>query len=92
MSAKTPYTRKDFERDTGIKLKPSDTIYIVQRSVSASGMSRQLDLYVMRSGDLRRITYAAAKLVGWTYRRTTDTATISGCGMDMHFAAVDALT
>lgn len=73
-------------------------VYVVQRHVSASGMQRQLDLYVIVPGwrthdgteypDLRRITWQAAKATGYGYSRRYDALTVNGCGMDMHFAVV----
>lgn len=40
-------------------LKPGTTVYTVLRHVSASGMSRRIDLYIMRKGEPRYITYFA---------------------------------
>lgn len=89
---KQRYTRKDFDRDLGFKLVPGETIYVIQRSVSKSGMSRKLDLYIMRSGTLLRITWSVAQLLRWSYDKNKDALTVGGCGMDMHFHTVYCLS
>ena len=70
------------------------TVYTVLRSVSSSGMSRKIDLYVIRDNEPRRITWHACRLgvAGMTYDTKSDTARISGCGMDMGFHAVYSLS
>lgn len=67
-------------------LKPGDTVGVIQRHVSRSGMLRHLSLY---AGE-RNITHLAGRAMGdpakdingrWVLK-------VPGCGMDMHFATV----
>lgn len=67
-------------------LKPGDTVNVIQRSVSQSGMSRQLSLFI----GTRNITHLAARAMGDKLDHKTGHAAlkVGGCGMDMHFATV----
>src|SRR6185295_5805671 len=62
-------------------------VYCILRHVARSGMSRNIDLFVIRDGHPQMITCWAADLCG--YSRTKDgSARLGGCGMDMGFAFV----
>lgn len=65
-----------------------DTVYTVLRHVSRSGLSRSIDLYVMKDGQPERITFNAARAMGETIDRTNGGIKIGGAGMDMGFALV----
>ena len=71
-------------------LKPNDTVYTVLRHVSASGMQRRIDCYIMRDNQPRYISYYVAKATG---RKLSDKGGIvcNGCGMDMGFDLVYSL-
>ena len=66
------------------------TVYVVLRSVSKSGMSRTMTLFVMRNGEPHYITYDVARAVGWNRDREGNLK-VSGCGMDMGFHVVYTL-
>lgn len=89
-------TQKEREREEARAnlrefLSPGDTVYTVLRHVSRSGMTRDLDLYVIRDGEPRRITFTACKATGRRYNMTAGAMRVEGCGMDMGFDAVYAL-
>jgi hypothetical protein len=74
-------------------LKPGDTVKTILRHVSASGMSRTIDLIVIgKSWDnqptIRSIGWLAGRLgvAAWDDKRQG--LKISGCGMDMGFELV----
>jgi hypothetical protein len=69
-------------------LKSGDTVYIILRQVSASGMSRCLDLYKIKDNQPLRLTWNAAKALGVTYDRRKEALRVGGCGMDMGFNTV----
>lgn len=71
----------------GRRTRKSLTVYTAIRSVSRSGMSRTMDLYVIRDGELRRITWHVAKAGGYTMNKRGHLR-VSGGGMDMGFAVV----
>lgn len=73
------------------KMVPGDTVYTVLRHVSPSGMTRWLDLYVIRDGEPLRMTWSVANALGWTYDRKREALKVGGCGMDMGFHAVYTL-
>lgn len=74
------------------ELKPGMTVYCNLRSVSRSGMSRVISLhYIDPAGELRWISWLAAKACGDSYDRKREGVKISGCGMDMGFALVSNL-
>lgn len=84
---------KEAERQEAIAklrqwLKPETTVYTVLRSVSASGMSRTLDLYVVVEGDILRITWSVAKALDATYDRKKEALKVMGYGMDMGWDTV----
>jgi hypothetical protein len=69
-----------------INVKEGDKIYIIQRSVSRSGMTRRLSVLHQNSYGLEHITYAVADLLGWSQNKVG--MKVDGCGMDMHFHTV----
>lgn len=73
-------------------LKPGDTVFTLVRSVSASGMSRTMDLYVIREGEPLRVTWSVCDACGFTYDRKREALKVSGCGMDMGFHVVYSLS
>jgi len=71
-------------------LKPRDTVFTVLRSVSASGMSRNIDFYIIDQNQPFWITGLVANLLGLK-KAKGDGLTVTGCGMDMGFATVYSL-
>ena len=69
-------------------LKPGDTVWCQLKSVSQSGMSRVIQLVVIKDNRPQWIGWAAARAMGMTYDRNREGIKISGCGMDMGFALV----
>lgn len=69
---------------------PSKRVYTMLRHVSASGMSRDISLFVVEGDTLRNITYLAAQALGERVRDSHGQRAIrvSGCGMDMGFHLV----
>jgi hypothetical protein len=72
-------------------LKPGETVYTILRHVSASGMSRVIDLFIMRGNEPRRITWSVAQALGYAYDQKREGLGVSGCGMDMGFHVVYSL-
>lgn len=64
--------------------------YTVLRSVSRSGMSRTISVHYIdaRAGELRRLNYTCAVLLGLAMDDRNEGVKIKGCGMDMGFALV----
>lgn len=78
----------DWLRET---LQPGDTVHTVLRKVSASGMSRQIDLYKLTADGPLYLSGHAATAAGFR-RHKSGAIVIGGCGMDMGFAAVYELS
>ena len=71
-------------------LKPGDTVHLVLRHVSRSGMYRAISLLHMEDGYPRRLDgYASDLLEG--YDKKHEACRASGCGMDMGFHLVYTL-
>ncbi len=72
-------------------LKPGDTVSLILRSVSRSGMSRWISpLLIHPDGSTFYLGYLASKVLGL---RVNDQAVrMDGCGMDMGFALVYELS
>jgi hypothetical protein len=72
-------------------LSKGDEIYVVNRSVSASGMSRKVSVFAIVDGRLNSITHSVALALD---TKVTDDSfgnrviTLKGAGMDMHFKLV----
>lgn len=66
-------------------LKKDSTVYTMVRSVSASGMSRQISLFIIQGGRLLSLDFYVSKALGLQYKTGV---VIRGCGMDMGFALV----
>ena len=68
-------------------LKPGQTVYTMLRSVSSSGMSRRISLFVCDGSDMRCIDSTVSVVTG--HRESEKGGIVmSGCGMDMGFALV----
>ena len=74
-------------------IKPTTRLIIQIKSVSKSGMSRQMAVYVFnkKEGRLQNITYSIAELLDYKYN-DNNSITVSGCGMDMTFWLADYIT
>jgi hypothetical protein len=88
--ARSKYSRQDIanarEQLDNI-LKPGSVVYALIRHVSSSGMSRDIDLYTVRGGEILRITWASAMVLGRSFSKD-GAIRIGGAGMDMGFALV----
>lgn len=77
-------------------LKPGDTVYTVLRHVSRSGMSRNIDLYMMDEGQPVWISAYVGHALGTPQSRKnwerSQGLTVGGCGMDMGFHLVYGLS
>jgi hypothetical protein len=87
--------RAEAIRDLRKMLKPGDTVYTVLRHVSASGMTRGIDLYIIRKNVPVWITAyvghaidSPQSLKDWREQRGLR---VQGCGMDMGFHVVYSL-
>ena len=73
-------------------IKRDERIYTVLRHRAASGMTRFIDLYHIKDNVPHRITWQAAKALGWTYDTKREALRVGGCGMDMGFHTVYTLS
>lgn len=69
-------------------LKPGDKIHTVLRHVSKSGMSRSIDMYLIRDNSPIYLTGYAAMVLQGTIDKTNRGLKTTGVGMDMGFAMV----
>ena len=72
-------------------IKPGQTIHCVLRRVSASGMARDISLFIIQKGELRNIDSLAADATGHNMAANGPGIKMTGCGMDMGFALVYSL-
>jgi hypothetical protein len=79
-------------------IKPGDTLYLVLRHRSASGMSRTISVKGFRvrecdgTIDDFEYSYNVALALGWRFNRDREGVTVGGCGMDMGFHLVYELS
>ncbi|CAB5144638.1 hypothetical protein UFOVP147_24 [uncultured Caudovirales phage] len=89
MTTKAQQAKINEARDTlRAMLKPNDVIYTRLNYCARSGMSRVIDLFVMRDNEPRRITWLACQALGEKYNEQHEGLKMTGCGMDMGFSAV----
>jgi hypothetical protein len=89
MTTKAQQAKINEARDTlRTTLGPNDVIYTKLNHCSRSGMSRVLDLFVIRGNELRRITRTVCEALGEKYDLGHEGLKMQGGGMDMGFAAV----
>jgi hypothetical protein len=91
--ADKPLTRKEAERAEAIeslrkRLKPGDTVYTILRHVSASGMSRCLDICIIKEDKPLRLTWSAARALDAAYDKKRETLRVFGVGEDKGFATI----
>lgn len=67
-------------------LGDSPVIYGDVKSVAKSGMSRKIAFYCVVNGEIQRITYEIALVLG--LKHEDGALTKKGCGMDMVFAVI----
>ena len=84
---------KEIERNEAIEqlkkyVTEGATVYTILRRVSPSGMTRHLDVFVLRENEPYRLTWNVCKALGYSYDRKQEALKIGGCGMDMGFAVV----
>lgn len=68
-------------------IKPGQTVYTILRSVSSSGMSREISVVIVHKGEMRDITGLVGDLIANTQGKTGGLR-VHGCGMDMGFDVV----
>jgi hypothetical protein len=72
-------------------LKNGTRVYTSIRSVSKSGMSRTMRVYIVgKDKQISNITYSVSQVLGWTL--TNEGVRVGGCGMDMGFHLVYSLS
>jgi hypothetical protein len=69
-------------------------LHTITRSVSASGMTRDISLVYVKGGHIHNVTYSAALALDWNLSEKSGNRAIkvSGCGMDMGFHLVYTLS
>lgn len=72
-------------------LSHGDTVFCVLRHVSASGMSRTIDFYVIKENRPLWLTGYIGAALGYKRGKHDRGLVISGCGMDMGFHVVYCL-
>lgn len=86
-------TRKNAERQQYIEklreiLKPGDVVYTTIKHVSRSGMSRSINVTVIKDNKPRWLSYWVAKAIDYPFDEKREAVKVGGCGMDMGFALV----
>ena len=66
-------------------IKPGDTVYTVLRHVTASGMRRSIDAYIIRNNEPVWLSYWAGKAIGYKADNKRGGLILNGCGTDMGF-------
>ncbi len=71
-------------------IKEAGKVYGIVRKISKTGMSRNIDLYIIRNNEMVYLTGYAAKILGWKLAKDRGMV-VSGCGMDMVFHTISTL-
>ena len=90
-------TQKEKEREEAREhlrelLSPGDTLWTVLRHVSKSGMTRDIDVYLLTcdNGKADRLWLSSwvARALDYPFNHKHEAVRVSGCGMDMGFSIV----
>lgn len=84
----TKTEREEFIENLRAELKPGDTVFTVLRHKAPSGMTRWIDLYVIRNNEPHWLSYWVAKAGFGSFDEKRESIRVGGCGMDMGFALV----
>jgi len=76
--------------DLRCRVATGDTVYLVLRYASASGMSRRIDFYSLKGGVPVWLSVYMAGLLGYKVHMRGGLV-VTGCGMDMGFHIVSWL-
>lgn len=68
-------------------VKPGDTITTILRHTSASGMSREISVAIVKDGAISDVTWIVAEILGRKMGKHLGIV-CTGCGMDMGFELV----
>ena len=71
-------------------LEGVNTVYGIVQHVSSSGMSRDIDLYIIKDNRLQYLTGYVSNILGYPMSKNRGMR-VSGCGMDMVFHCVSSL-
>lgn len=71
-------------------LESVETVYGIIRHVSASGMSRDIDLYVIKDNQMIYLTGYASTVLDYPMSKNRGMK-VCGCGMDMVFHCVSSI-
>lgn len=81
---------KQTKEKVKVLLEGVDCIYGIIRKVSSSGMSRDIDLYIIKDKHLMYLTGYASVILGYSLSKDRGMR-VRGCGMDMVFHCVSSL-
>ena len=84
--------QREFIEKLRALLKPGDTVFTTVKRVARSGMSRCIDVHIIRDDEPQWLSYWVAKAIGQTFDEKTESVRMGSCGMDMGFALVYALS
>jgi len=73
-------------------LPPGSEVYTLVTRVSASGMSRDIKVFMVFKGKITNITFHIARVLGYRQDEHTDALKVKGCGMDMGYHVVYSLS
>jgi hypothetical protein len=66
--------------------------YCSLKKCSNSGMYRHIQILATKKNRIYNLSYHVAELCGFSWKENTGAVGVSGCGMDMGFHIVDALS
>jgi hypothetical protein len=88
-------TKLDAKKQLLELLKEDDTIFMILKNVSSSGMYRHIDFFKFNVDKKRINKLWLSRLIcnclDYPYKTKTESVGVSGCGMDMGFSVVSAL-
>ena len=96
-------TKKELQKQEAVQVlkswgvAPLTVVYAKVTRVSASGMSRRIQLFIHHNNkgepEIINISYWAARALEWGYKEGYNQGiSVGGCGMDMLFHTIDCLS
>ncbi len=72
-------------------LPPGSRVHTTMRHVSRSGMSRDIDCYLLHDGQAQWLSRLIAKACDFSFNEKREAIRVQGCGMDMGYHIVNNL-
>ena len=84
--------RKELVKILRSYYKKDSTAFCNLKRCSSSGMYRHIQILATKKNRIYNLSYFVAELCGFSWKESTSSVGVSGCGMDMGFHIVSTMS